>query len=141
MSAVLMGDSNPGADASCLGVCFAASEGDVLCRGDWWGWYSRHSKRVWFRSSGCQLVGAVPSFRFRRRSIVRCRGWRATLFWPWARRWVVWTDLPAHGWGEGPYGTTYYLCIWTRWSWLHPHAALDPAQFSLSWELLDSNDD
>lgn len=124
-----------------VGRLFTTHPGGVWRRGDWWRWYGCRSKRVWFRlepgttlgSQSAQLpVQLSPQLRYRGRLIVQQQGLRAWLGWPWSRRLVVWTDWPKHGWGEGPQQTNYYLCLWTRWTWLHPRAALQPSWFTLS---------
>lgn len=47
---------------------------------------------------------------------------------------VVWADQPHYDWGRGPFETTAYLCLWTRWSWLHPGCRRQPELFSVTWD-------
>ena len=115
------------------GRCFTVAPGCLWQRGQWWRWFTCRSKRLWFPAEAALISRGAPQIRYRGRLIEQERGLRAVLGWPLARRRVVWTDPPKHGWGAGPAGTSYYLCLWTRWTWLHPRVALRPEAFTLEW--------
>jgi len=95
-------------------------------------WYLQHSKKVWFRLPRTRRTQALqPVFSYRGQPIlhvserhhldrVPAYGRRAP---------VLWGDYVGSGWGEGPEGTTLYLELWTRWTWLHPEACGHPEQF------------
>ncbi len=46
---------------------------------------------------------------------------------------VLWGDYVGMGWGSGPEGTTLFLELWTRWTWLHPEACGHPEQFRVDF--------
>lgn len=98
-------------------------------------WYLQHSKKVWFRLPSNHRTRALqPVFSFRGQPILhvseRHRLDRVPLYANRAP--VLWGDYVGSGWKAGPEGTTLFLELWTRWTWLHPEACGHPEQFGVA---------
>lgn len=115
------------------GILFSRSDGTPCRRGTLAFWFLRKSKRVWFRlPERLRTTGEPLLYRHRGRPILHARSWASL---PWRERTrlgevILWGDEVAAGWGMGPDQTNHYLCIWTRWSFLHPGARAHPEAFS-----------
>ncbi|MFY8150140.1 MAG: hypothetical protein ACOVNL_13110 [Prochlorococcaceae cyanobacterium] len=108
---------------------------DREARGCSWSyWYLQHSKKVWFRVPDTERNRTLqPVFSYRGQPILHVSEARRLERSPrYARRTpVLWGDYVGSGWGTGPQGTTLFLELWTRWTWLHPEACGHPEQFSV----------
>lgn len=95
-------------------------------------WYLQHSKKVWFRLPSTDRTRALHLvFTYRGRPILHVSERHSLEGVPayGRRRPVLWGDYVDSEWGEGPEGTTLFLHLWTRWTWLHPEACGHPEQF------------
>lgn len=95
-------------------------------------WYLQHSKKVWFRLPSTHRTHALQLvFSYRGQPILHVSERHSLERVPaYGRRApVLWGDYVGHGWGSGPEGTTLFLQLWTRWTWLHPEACGHPEQF------------
>jgi hypothetical protein len=97
------------------------------------------SKKVWFRIKPPPPGAKIkPEFLYGNQQILHKHDIKS---WPERQQsqakseTILWGQQLSHGWGRGPDDTTYYLDIWTRWSWLHP-AQCHPERFSIRYEYL-----
>lgn len=115
------------------GILFSRSDGSPCRRSSRSFWYLHKSKKVWFRLPESLHLSPLPlRYRYRGRPIVHARSWASL---PWSERSrlgevILWGDEVAAGWGTGPDRTNHFLCIWTRWSFLHPGARNHPEAFT-----------
>jgi len=97
-------------------------------------WYLQHSKKVWFRLPDSQRNRALQRvFTYRGQPILHVSERHSLERLPAYRQQppVLWGDYVGSGWGSGPEGTTLFLELWTRWTWLHPEACGHPEQFQV----------
>ncbi len=118
------------------GLVFSDRYGHRPRSSSWSFWMLHKSKKVWFRvpdaAPGSDLQ---PMLLYRGRRILfggDLADLPASQRQQLKRESVLWGEGVAHGWGDGPDHTNYYLFIWTRWSWLHP-AFRSPSRFSLRY--------
>jgi hypothetical protein len=117
------------------GEAFSTARGRPMPGRRWWFWYLHHSKKVWFRISPPSRGSLQPLFRYGGRPILHTSQRSAWLQSrpPGSPEPVVWGDRVGTGFGAGPSGTTLYLQLWTRWTWLHPEACGRPERFSVEF--------
>jgi len=95
-------------------------------------WYLQHSKKVWFRLPNTRRTRDLQRvFTYRGQPILHVSERHNLDRVPayGSRAPVLWGDHVGSGWGAGPEGTTLFLELWTRWTWLHPEACGHPEQF------------
>jgi hypothetical protein len=119
------------AAAATPGLVYTTRHNQPVTGRCWWFWYLQRSKRVWFRLPGGS-EGQPLLFRYDGRPILHrseLKAWQARLR-DFSRP-LLWNKWTGMGLAAGPRGTTLYLTIWTRWSWLHPEACGSPERFSV----------
>lgn len=117
--------------SSTRGLIYSRPDGRPVPGRCWRFWYLQRSKKVWFRLPGGS-EGQSLLFRYDGRPILHRRELTA---WSESGRTqplpVVWGKDLGIGWDQGPQGTTLFLHLWTRWTWLHPEACGQPQRFSV----------
>ena len=114
------------------GQCFSTADNSLIKSHSIIQWYQQKSKRVWFF---VPTQATDLEFRCKQKKIIYGDNIIVSIAWPFARNHVVWIDHLDYGWGQGPIQTTFYLSLWTRWTWLHPDLLNNPDYFEVHWRL------